>query len=174
MMGLTPTSSPRHIIAPFLASFDEDHAAKSGPRRRVDSLLVVAADSVEAKAEVITPTPPHASTSAMLSASLDVSCCVDVTDSDDEFVPYAESSSAAARRENRARERRTLSVTDGKPTVTVISDRVANDSHAPALGTVDAPSTCHAHRASEATGVMTKPDVPYTHTRYSTELCMVV
>jgi hypothetical protein len=173
-MWPTPPSSPRHIIAPFIAPFDERHAAESGPRRRLDSLLVVAADGVEAKVEVITQAPPHASTSAVLSASLDASCCVDVTDSDDELVPYADSSSAAARREKRPQERRTLSVTEGKPTVAVVGDRVSTGPHAPALGTVDAPSRLHVHRASEATGVvMTKPDVPYTHTRYSTKPCIV-
>ncbi len=165
MMWPTPPSSPRHIIAPVIEPFDENHAAESGPRRPVDSLLVVAADGVEAKAEVITQAPPHTSTSAVLCASLDASCCVDVTDSDDELVPYAES--YAARREKRARER----LTAGKPTVAVVSDRVAHQPHAPALGTVDAPSTLHGHGAYEATGVLTKTDVPYS---CSTKPCIVI
>ncbi len=128
-------------------------AFESGSRRPAVSPLVVAADGVEAEADDLTKNPRHVSTSAVLSVSIDASCCVDVADSDDELVPYAESSTTVTRREQRAQERRTAD----KSTVAV-SDRVAYPPHALALGTVDAASTLRANRASEAeaTGVLPK------------------
>jgi hypothetical protein len=81
------------------------------------------------------------STSAVLAVSVDTSCCVDVTDSDDEPVPYAKSSGAAARREQQAREHRTAR----QPTGTAVNDRMAHQSRLPALDGVDAPNTLTAN-----------------------------
>jgi hypothetical protein len=174
MMWPSPPSSPRRASAPSdkaraaereRESAREREGGREHPPRRVNSplnqtaLIVAAEETVEAIAQI----PPRASTSAvgaaaaLLSASIDASCSVDVSGVGDEPLPYAPSSAAAARHRRHEQQARELH-TPHTPTCgneRTPCKRMAYPSQAPALGTVDAPTTLNEHLALERKGALT-------------------